>query len=128
GMLFVLVGLIIWKGWSGFRGAARAQGTIVAFDARDPGTVDTHGIVYMPTVDFVTADGTPVRATSTIGTNPRPGRVGDTVTVLYDPGNPRKVRVQSGQATFTCLVAAFLLAGGAVAALGIMILIATGHP
>ncbi|MBV8998619.1 MAG: DUF3592 domain-containing protein [Solirubrobacterales bacterium] len=78
----------------------------------------------MPTVEFTTADGTPVRATSNIGTNPRPGRVGESVTVLYDPRNPQKVRVQSGKAVFTCLEAAFLLVGGSVAALGIVILVA----
>ena len=86
------------------------------------GTSD--GIVYMPTVEFTTVDGTPVRATSPIGTNPRPGRVGERVTVMYDPGNPQKVRVQSGKAVFSCLEIAFLLFGGAVAALGIIILIA----
>lgn len=137
GLLFLLVGLVIRRTSRGFRGAARAQGTIVAFDARDPGMIRARGgrfavsgwagdtqMVYMPTVEFTTADGTPVRATSNIGTNPRPGRVGDRVTVLYDPRNPQKVRVESGKATLSCLEVAFMLVGSAVAALGIVILIA----
>jgi hypothetical protein len=135
GLLFVLVGLIIRTSGRGFRGAARAQGTIVDFDARVPGTIrgprgfgfgGSAGadMVYMPSVEFTTADGTPVRATSHIGTNPRPGKVGDQVTVFYDPRNPQRVRVGSVKRTATCLEMAFLLFGGAVAALGIIILIA----
>jgi hypothetical protein len=128
GLIFVLVGAVIRRTQHGFRGAARTQGTIVDFDPRTPGMAGNlgapHGIVYMPTVEFTTADGTPVRATSNIGTNPRPGRVGDSVTVLYDPRNPQRVRVESGKAVFSCLEVAFWLVGGAVAALGIVILIA----
>ncbi len=137
GLLFVLVGIIIRTTTRGFRGAARAQGKIVGFDPRVPGAVRVPGgalrlgswtgnsqMVYMPTVEFTTADGTPVRATSNIGMNPRPGHVGDTVAVLYDPRNPQKVRVQSGKAAMTCMEVAFMLFGGGVAALGIVILIA----
>ncbi len=135
GLIFVLVGLIIRTSAGGFRGAARAEGTIVDFDARVPGTVRGTGgfgfggspggdMVYMPTVEFATADGTPVRATSHIGTNPRPGKVGQTVTVMYDPRNPQRVRVGSVKRTAGCLEVAFLVFGGGVAALGIAILIA----
>ena len=135
GLVFVLVGLIIRTTAGGFRGAARAQGTIVDFDARVPGTIRGPGgigfggspggdMVYMPTVEFTTADGTPVRATSHIGTNPRPGKVGQTVTVMYDPRNPQRVRVGSVKRTAGCLEVAFLVFGGGVAALGIVVLIA----
>lgn len=137
GLLFVLVGLIIRASSRGFRGAARTQGTIVGFDSRVPGAVrgpgglrfggslsPGAGILYMPTVKFTTADGTPVTATSHLGTNPRPGKVGDTVTVLYDPGNPQRVRVGSVKRAATCVEVAFVLLGGAVATLGIIILIA----
>lgn len=135
GLVFVLVGLIIRTTAGGFRGAARAQGTIVDFDARVPGTIRGPGgfglggspggdMVYMPTVEFTTEDGTPVRATSHIGTNPRPGKVGQTVTVMYDPRNPQRVRVGSVKRTAGCLEVAFLVFGGGVAALGIVILIA----
>ena len=96
---------------SGFRGAAQAEGTIVDFQAKIPGATwmraggfmaggTSQGVelvrrpVYAPTVEFTTADGTTVRATPRIGTNPQQGRVGDTVTVFYDPRNPQKVRVE----------------------------------
>lgn len=138
GLLFVLVGVIIRTTSRGFRGAARTQGKIVGFDPRVPGgfrvaggrlrvgsPVGANQMVYMPTVEFTTADGTAVRATSRIGTNPRGGHVGDSVAVLYDPRNPQRVRVQSSRATMTCLEVGFMLFGGAVAALGILILLAT---
>jgi hypothetical protein len=138
GLVFVLVGLIISRGSRGFRGAARTQGTIVSFDSRVPGSVRGPGglrlggawspgaeIVYMPTVQFSTADGTQVTATSPVGTNPQPGKVGDSVTVLYDPANPQRVRVGSVKRAATCIEVAFLLLGGATAALGIVILIAS---
>jgi hypothetical protein len=137
GLVFVLVGLIIRTTTRGFRGAVRTQGTIVGFDARVPGTIRGPGgfgfggqgsagsdMVYMPTVEFTTADGTPVKATAHVGTNPRPGKAGQAVTVFYDPRNPQHVRVDTGRRTTTCLETAFMLFGGAVAALGIVILIA----
>jgi hypothetical protein len=46
------------------------------------------------------------------------------VTVLYDPRNPQRVRVEAGKGTVTCLEVGFLLFGGGVAAVGIAILIA----
>jgi Protein of unknown function (DUF3592) len=137
GLIFVVVGLIIRSTGRGFRGGVRTQGTIVDMNARVPGTVSGPGgfgfggavspgndMVYMPTVEFTTADGTTVRASSHIGTNPRPGKVGDEVTVMYDRRNPQRVRVGSVKRTATCIEVAFLLFGGAVAALGIVILIA----
>ena len=51
------------------------------------------------------------------------GKVGDTVTVRYDSGNPEHVRVDSRAGT--CLETAFVLFGGVVAALGIVLLIAS---
>jgi Protein of unknown function (DUF3592) len=83
------------------------------------------GPLYRPTVQFTTAEGTQVTATSPFGSNPRPGHVGDTVTVLYDPRNPQRVRVDTRVGRGTCLEVAFMLFGGAIAALGILILIAS---
>jgi hypothetical protein len=140
GVVFLLVGVAIRTTSRAFRGAARATGTIVGFDPRVPGSIRAPGgrlrfgmpwsspggtgMVYMPTVEFTAGDGTTVKATSRIGTSPRPGRVGDRVTVFYDPGNPQRVRVQSGKAMRSCMEVAFMLFGGGLAALGILILIA----
>jgi hypothetical protein len=138
GLIFLMVGLLIRGGTRRFGGrAARAQGTIVGFDTTDPGTRRLGNtrirynaypgmgaqIIYRPTVSFTTPDGRAVTATSRVGSNPRAGKVGDAVTVLYDAGNPEHVRVDSR--TGTCLETAFVLFGGAVAALGIILLIAS---
>jgi Protein of unknown function (DUF3592) len=82
------------------------------------------GFVYRPTVVFTTADGTQVRATSRTGTNPRPGKVGDIVTVYYDPRNPQRVQVASVRRVRGCVETGFILMGAPVAAIGIAILLA----
>jgi Protein of unknown function (DUF3592) len=120
--------------------AQRAHGTIVGFDTSTPGATRIPGTrirmtgytgfagsgpLYRPTVQFTTPDGTAVTATSPFGSNPRQGRVGDAVTVLYDRRNPQRVRVDAHSATGTCLEAAFILFGLAFAALGIVILVAS---
>lgn len=82
------------------------------------------GFVYRPTVVFTTADGTQVRATSRTGTNPRPGKVGDVVTVYYDPRNPQRVQVSSTRRVRGCIETGFILMGAPVAVIGIAILVA----
>jgi hypothetical protein len=119
GLIFGLVGLIIRRA-SRLRGGTRTRGTIVGFDARTTGSMQIPGseigvtgmtgmgpgVVYRPTVQFRTAHGT-------------------NVTVLYDPANPQRVRVDTATGRGTCLEVAFMLFGGAFAALGIIILIAS---
>ena len=83
------------------------------------------GPIYRPTVEFTTADATKVTATSPFGSNPHPGHEGDTVTVLYDPGNPQRIRVETPSRWVGCIELAFMLFGGGVAALGILILLAS---
>jgi len=140
GLIFFLIGLLIWGTGHRFgRSAASARGTIVGFNATDPSMPRMAGspvrvstlpgfgasFVYRPTVEFNTPDGTSVRATSSIGTNPKSGKVGDSVTVLYDPRDPQHVRVASVAGRGTCLAVAFMLIGGAVAGLGIVVLLAS---
>ncbi len=45
--------------------------------------------------------------------------------VRHDPGNPQRVRVDTATRPGTCLDVAFILFGGAMAAIGILILIAS---
>ena len=140
GIFFVLVGWIIRRTSRRMRGPTEhAQGTIVGFDTSTPGAMRVPGSrvrvstwtnfvgsgpLYRPTVEFRTAEGAQVTATSPFGANPRPGHVGDTVTVLYDPGNPQRIRVETQSRSISCLEIAFMLFGGAIAALGILILLA----
>lgn len=82
------------------------------------------GIIYRPTVTFTTADGQQVTATSRAGTNPRPGKVGDTVTVHYDPHDPQHIQVSSTRRIRGCVETGFILIGAPCAAIGIAILLA----
>jgi hypothetical protein len=140
GLIFLLVGWIIRRTSRHLGGpTAQARGTIVGFDTSVPGSLRVRGArvrvsswnnfvgsgpVYRPTVQFTTADGAQVTATSPFGTNPRPGHVGDTVAVLYDPRDPQRIRVETQSRWVGCMEVAFMLFGGAIAALGIVILIA----
>jgi hypothetical protein len=120
-----------WRGSSfGFSGGATVDppigpGPLTGDAPLMPASGSTlAGFVYRPTVVFTTADGTQVRATSRTGTNPRPGNVGDVVTVYYDPHNPQRVQVSSTRRVRGCIETGFILMGAPVAAIGIVILIA----
>lgn len=141
GVIFLLVGVLIWAMSRRFRGPGeRAEANIIGFDTTGPGMIGRRGgirvggwstfgnhIVYRPTVEFTTADGIPVRATSSVGSNPRHGNVGDLVTVHYDPRNPQRVRVDAATGRVGgCLETAFIVLGGVVAAIGIVVLVAAG--
>lgn len=141
GLIFLLVGVLIRAMSRRFRGPGEAaEAKIVGFDATGPGMIGPRGgirvsgwssfgnqIIYRPTVEFTTADGIPVRATSAAGSNPRPGSVGDLVTVHYDPRNPQRVRVDAATGRAGgCLETAVIVLGGMVAAIGIVVLIAAG--
>lgn len=139
GLGFLFVGLLILAISRRFRGpGVRAVGKIVGFDTSTPGMVGAHGIrfsgwsafgnqiIYRPTVEFTTAEGVAVTATSAVGSNPRRGNVGEAVTLHYDPRNPQRVRVDSHSAMGTCFEAAFIVLGAVIAAGGIAILVA-GH-
>ena len=52
------------------------------------------GVIY-PSVRFHTADGRTVEFQNKIGTN-APPRVGDEVTVIYDPEQPEEARLSAG--------------------------------
>ena len=141
GVFFLLVGWIIRRSSRRMRGPTeRAEGKITGFDTSTPGAMRVPGSrvrvstwtnfvgsgpLYRPTIEFTTADGTQVTATSPFGANPRPGHVGDTVTMLYDPRNPQRVRVETQSRSVSCVEVAFMLFGAALAALGILILLAS---
>jgi Protein of unknown function (DUF3592) len=90
-----------------------------------PGLADPlRGIIYRPTVVFTTPDGREVRATSTTGTNPRSGKVGDAVTVYYDPNDPQRVQVSSTRRVRTCVETGFIVLGTPFVVVGVAILLA----
>lgn len=75
---------------------ARAVGIVTDHTSRRTYGTD-HGVdvLFYPSVRFQTADGRTVEFQNKIGTN-APPRVGDEVTVLYDPTRPEEAKVVLG--------------------------------
>ena len=53
------------------------------------------GSTYRPQFAFRTYEGREVHTESSIGSNPPPARPGQSITVLYDPRDPNRARVDS---------------------------------
>lgn len=68
-----------------------AEGTVVYMNAYS----DSDGVTYSPDVKFTTRYGEVIRFTDDLSTNPADFKVGDTVTVIYDPMHPQNVRIKT---------------------------------
>ena len=53
------------------------------------------GPTYAPTVTFVTKDGRSIRFTSNVSSGSWKDRIGESVTVRYDPADPTNARIDS---------------------------------
>jgi hypothetical protein len=97
--------------------------TLVSTEARAVGIVTDHtsrrtysaidhrtDVLFYPSVRFQTADGRTVEFQNKIGTN-APPRVGDEVTVIYDPTRSEEAKVALGS-MFRFSPKALLVAGG----------------
>lgn len=134
GLVFFLIGFgLMRSGRRWRRRAERARATIVSLDATGPvsrrtgsgirlGGSISPGVALFPTVTFTTADGREVRATSHFGSSPAPGRVGETVTVLYDPRDPQRVRIDNVRGRGTCMGVLLMILGAVLAAIGVAVL------
>jgi len=97
--------------------ARRATGTVVGMrrigggDARDEA---------FPIVRFELPDGRAVEAQSRYGSRPAPASEGDTVSVLYDPRDPRRVQIGEVKATGVFLNALLGVVGGGLVVFGLM--------
>ncbi len=74
------------------RDAAQTTGTIVGYERR----AGRRGSVYHPVVDFPLPTGQLVRFTSSVGSSPRVGQVGQPVGVLFNPYNPGEAELNHG--------------------------------
>ena len=79
------------------RTEARAVGVVTAHTSRrsHSGIDQRTSLLFFPSVRFQTADGRTVEFQNKIGSN-APPRVGDEVTVVYDPARPEEAKVALG--------------------------------
>ncbi len=74
------------------RTEARAVGVVTEHTSRCSHGLDHPSLLFFPSVRFQTTDGRTVVFQNKIGTN-APPRVGDQVTVIYDPARPEEAKV-----------------------------------
>ena len=92
------------------RTEARAMGVVTEHTSRWSHGLDHPSLLFFPTVRFQTTDGRTVEFQNKIGTN-APPRVGDQVTVIYDPARPEEAKVALGS-MFRFDPKALLVVGG----------------
>lgn len=120
-ILLLLIGLLFMAaGGYGFVSSLRLTRTGLRAEAE---VVDLrvhrrdNGRIYYPVLRFLAADGREVVAVARSGSNPAPARTGDLVRVVYQPGNPQSVAldtVMGSGMVVTALV--FIMGLGLVAA------------
>ncbi len=97
GLLFVVLGIRGWRADRRFqRVAAEADAEItdVRWETRGPVGDSSH--VAFAVLRFALPDGRVVETAADSGGNWRPGKVGERVRILYDPGNPTRARMAGG--------------------------------
>jgi hypothetical protein len=87
-LTFALVSFLHARSFT--RSATRAQGTVVRLEKRES---RDSGAAYYPVFTFQDAHGAPQEIFSSVGSFPPSHQVGDTVTVLYLPEQPRKAKL-----------------------------------
>jgi hypothetical protein len=85
----------------------KAVGVVTGHSSRP--THDRKGMLRFPSVKFQTADGRTVEFQNEIGTN-APPKVGDEVTVYYDPERPEEAKLALGD-TFKPTLKVLLVVG-----------------
>lgn len=101
--LFVAVFLLFGSGfaWFGIH-QIRIARRLARHGVRVPGVVtrlrwesSDNGGSHYPTLRFQTVDGAVVEVESDLGSSPAPARVGQQITVLYDPARPSLARMDT---------------------------------
>jgi uncharacterized protein DUF3592 len=90
-------------------GASEAEGTVIALDRSRSSSGSGSSTMYRPVVEFTSGTGKRIEFTSSVGTSPPSHRVGEPVTVLYNPADPSSARIKSFfQLWFGFLIVFFL--------------------
>lgn len=130
GTVFVVVGIRGIRSANAFEKlAARVPGLCVDVKLRHSGGGDigeSHS-TWHPVLAFATLDGRQMTVESPWGGVPTPARPGQQVTVLYDPRQPARARVDGwiGRGTFFYVFA--IIMGTLVGGLGWLVLLAVGY-
>jgi hypothetical protein len=95
GALLLVIGLFFFLRTRNFLGKAlMAKGTVVQMVYRQNSSADSNsGGGYAPVYQFETAEKQRVVKQDGLATNPPRYEVGQTIDILYDPGNPQKAYV-----------------------------------
>jgi Protein of unknown function (DUF3592) len=99
------------------RTGTRTEGTVLRLESNTSNTPGNNHPGLYPVVQFTSTDGTIVHFLSRAGSNPSPYKVGDHVTVLYQPGKQDTAMIDRGVRNWEP-VGAMLLLGAAFTTLG----------
>jgi uncharacterized protein DUF3592 len=114
GGVFVVVGTRSARASREFeRVAQRAPGVLTDVRYEHIGTPGEGSMHAVPIVQFTLPDGRTVRTEARMGATPGFNRTGTEITVLYDPADPRRARVDARMAGGGAFV------GGCMASLGL---------
>lgn len=77
-------------------GASEAEGKVIALDrSTSSSNSGSRSTAYRPVVGFASGTGKRFEFTSSVGSSPPSHRVGESVTVLYNPADPSNARIKS---------------------------------
>lgn len=118
----MLVGsFFVFSNTSSFiRRAVEAEGKVIDLERSrsSSSSGSSSSTMYRPVVEFTTATGKRIEFISSVGSSPPSHRVGEAVTVLYNPADPQSARIKSFfQLWFGFLIVSFL--GLVFAAIGL---------
>jgi uncharacterized protein DUF3592 len=85
-------GVVIYRNRQFVAQAAQATGTVTAVVMG----VGSEEVLYFPVVRFQTRDGQAIEFTSGVGSSPSRFKTGQPVSVIYNPQQPQKARLNSG--------------------------------
>jgi hypothetical protein len=129
GTVFVVAGIRGIRSTNRFeRSAIRVPGQCVDLKLRDHGTAtQEYRSTWYPVLAFATIDGRRLTVESPWGGTPAPARPGQAVTVLYDPRQPARARVDNWKGRGTPFYVAAIVLGTLIGGLGWAILLGVGY-